>query len=296
MADSKTAILGGVSVNFRYVPAGSFQRDEAAENVSVISKGYWMAETETTQELFQAVMGVNPGYFDGTGGGDKAAHAGETQAKRPVENVNWYHAIAFCNKLSIANGQEAVYSVKAGGTEIDWASLSYAQIPTTEDSGWNGVTMDRNKNGYRLPTEMEWMWAAMGADKTAQPNTTGYGKAFAGSNGSNSIDEYAWYTTNSGGKTHEAGKKTANELGLKDMSGNLWEWCWDWFGGTNGADGTVADSGELIDYPGAALGSYRVLRGGWWGYNASFCTVALRGGGPAGLGGSLGFRFACPLS
>jgi formylglycine-generating enzyme required for sulfatase activity len=274
----------------RYVPAGSFQRDATATNVSVITKGYWLAETETTQELFLAVMESNPSNFDGTSG--KEAAAGETQNKRPVEYVNWYHAIAFCNKLSVANNKQAVYRVNGIS---DWAALQYSAIPTTDNSGWNAVTMDTSKNGYRLPTEMEWMWAAMGADKTSQPNTTGYAKAFAGSNGTNSIGDYAWHGNSSGNtdgnsdsKTHEVGKKTANELGLKDMNGNVWEWCWDWHGSY------PAD--EKTDFTGAASGSKRVIRGGSFGnYASPHCTVAFRLDlSPTYQNSALGFRFACP--
>jgi formylglycine-generating enzyme required for sulfatase activity len=202
-----------------------------------------------------------------------------------VECVNWYHAIAFCNKLSVANGKDPVYSVSGIS---NWASLAYASIPTSNNSTWNAATMDTSKNGYRLPTEMEWMWAAMGADKTVQPNTTGYAKAFAGSTGSNSIDDYAWYSGNSGSKTHEVGKKFPNELGLRDMSGNVWELCWDRYAASY-------PSGELTDYTGAASGSYRVLRGGGWSDFASNCAVADRDFTyPDYWYDFLGFRVACP--
>ena len=282
--------IKGVAIPLRYVPAGKFQRDGTVANVSVITKGYWMAETETTQELFEAVMGSNPSGFSS----DPAS--GETQTKRPVEYLNWYAAIAFCNKLSLANGKQAVYSVQVGGDEIDWTNLLYAQIPTDRNNDWDEVTMDTGKNGYRLPTEMEWMWAAMGADKTSQPNITGYAKAFAGSDGSNNIGDYAWYTSNSGGKTHEAGIKAANELGLNDMSGNVFEWCWDRYDGTSGSGGTVADSGELTDYAGAASGLWRVYRGGSLNFNDSNCAVGFRGNGsiPSTRGSNVGFRFVCP--
>jgi formylglycine-generating enzyme required for sulfatase activity len=210
---SKTLTLSGVSVPMRYVPADSFQSFAwEMSYISVITKGYWLAKTETTQKLFQEVMGSNPSYFN-TGAAD-----GETQEKRPVEKVRWYHAIAFCNKLSVTNGKQAVYSVNGIS---GWENLTYAQIPITDNSDWNAAAMDTGKNGYRLPTQIEWMWAAIGADKTIQPNTSGRGKAFAESNGTNSIGDYAWYNSNSGGKTHEVGKKNPNELGLKDMSG-MW--------------------------------------------------------------------------
>jgi formylglycine-generating enzyme required for sulfatase activity len=147
--------------------------------------------------------------------------------------------------------------------------------------------MDLSKNGYRLPTEMEWMWAAMGADKTVQPNTTGYAKAFAGSNGSNDIGDYAWYGSNPG-KTHEAGRKNANELGLQDMTGNVSEWCWDWYAGS-------IPAGDLTDFTGADSGSHRVRRGGGWYDYASNCAVAIRSfDSPYSRGSGMGFRFVCP--
>jgi hypothetical protein len=185
--DPSTHSISGVNVPFRYVPDGSFQRDSTSSNISIITRGYWMGETVVTQELFEAVMGINPSEFDGTAG--KEPESGEIQNQRPVEMVSWYDAIAFCNKLSLSAGKEPVYSV-SGIT--DWADLVYSAIPTSDDATWDAAIMDMSKNGYRLPTEMEWMWAAMGADKTSQPNTTGYTKAFAGSDGSNSIGSYAW--------------------------------------------------------------------------------------------------------
>jgi hypothetical protein len=103
--DRDVRTLNNVSVPFRYVPAGSFQRDGTTTNITVISQGYWMGETEVTQELFQKVMGTNPSYFDGTSGGSSYAKdtpTGEAQTQWPVELVSWYDAIAFCNKLSLA--------------------------------------------------------------------------------------------------------------------------------------------------------------------------------------------------
>jgi formylglycine-generating enzyme required for sulfatase activity len=97
-----------------------------------------------------------------------------------------------------------------------------------------------------------------GHGKPGQPNTAGYAKAFTGSTGSNSMADYAWYDNNSGSKTREAGKRAANELNLYDMSGNVWEWCWDRRQGNYPA-------GTQADYTGAVSGIYRVMRGGSWG-------------------------------
>jgi formylglycine-generating enzyme required for sulfatase activity len=145
-------------------------------------------------------------------------------------------------------------------------------------------------NGYRLPTEMEWMWAAMGAPADGQgggTNTTGYDKAFAGSTGSNVIDDYVWYNSNSENKRHPAGTKLANELGLYDMSGNVWEWCWDWYGDSY-------YTGTQTDYQGPAWGGYRVNRGGCWANNAADCTVANRSFNQPNYYSTIGFRVVHP--
>jgi formylglycine-generating enzyme required for sulfatase activity len=196
----------------KYFPAGTFQRDSTAANKSTVSS-FRMSQYEITRKQFSAIMCSDPIEL--------ANSSGVTD---PVQMVNWYHAIAFCNKLSLAEGLTPVYTV----TGVDFSALTYAAIPTTSNTDWDAATCEWSTNGYRLPTEMEWMWAAMGADQDSQPgamsggvNVTGYAKTFAGYNGSNSLDAYAWYSTNSSSKTHPVGTKLANELGLHDMSGNV---------------------------------------------------------------------------
>ena len=123
---------------------------------------------------------------------------------------------------------------------------------------------------------MEWMWAAMGAMVGGDPftiNTSGYSKPFAGSTGSNDFGDYAWYGYSSGGSataltTTVAGSKLPNELGLYDMSGNVYDWCLDW-------DGNYP-TGFQADYWEATPGTYRVRRGGDWNNNAYYCTIAWR--------------------
>lgn len=163
--------------------------------------------------------------------------------------------------------------------QVLYIRLTYDSIPTIDNADWNAVTANWNASGYRLPTEIEWMWAAMGAD-TANPgatNTTGYNKAFAGSTGSNTIGDFAVYGYGgiTGGettteRTNPVGSKIAgaNELGLYDMSGNVWEWCWDRQG--------VYTNGTLIDDRGPALGVQRVARGGSWSDLADYCSVGYR--------------------
>jgi formylglycine-generating enzyme required for sulfatase activity len=140
---------------------------------------------------------------------------------------------------------------------------------------------------------MQWMWAAIGATKG---NPGGYAKGYAGSTEGHlvtNIGQYAWYTTNSVLKTHEVGKKTANELGLLDMSGNVVEWCWDWYAGSSAS---ISDTGVLNDYTGpAGPAANRVLHGGEWIYDASYCALAFRRAfGPNFNSSVVGFRVVRP--
>jgi formylglycine-generating enzyme required for sulfatase activity len=191
-------------------------------------------------------MGDNPSHFTGD--------------NLPVEQVNWFKAVEFCNKLSQNEGLAPAYTVNG------------------EDVSWN-----RSANGYRLPTEAEWEYAARGGN--GSPGNFTYA-------GSNNVDEVAWYNGNSGDKTHPVGTKKANGLGLYDMSGNVWEWCWDWYGDYSGSAQT--------DPVGVSSGSYRVLRGGGsWGSSAlevrsayrSYLNPSYRNFFIYGVG----FRLVCPL-
>ena len=113
---------------------------------------------------------------------------------------------------------------------------------------------------FHLPTEAEWEFAARGGNK-GKNNNNKY-------SGSNSIDDVAWYDDNSGGRTHPVKQKQPNELGLYDMSGNVWEWCSDWCGSYS--------SSPQTDPEGPSSGESRVVRGGSWLFNAQFCRVAIR--------------------
>lgn len=203
------------------VNGGMFNNGVADMTVS----SFLLGSCEVTQELYTLVTGTNPvasssiyGYGD----------------DYPVYNVTWIDAVTFCNGLSVMQGYQQVYTIS--GTS---------------------VTADFTKNGYRLPTEAEWEFAARGGDST-------HGYQYAGSD---TLGDVAWYENNADNRAHTVGTKAANELGLYDMSGNVKEWCYDWYGGYPDTPRT--------DYTGVTLGEYRVIRGGSWRYSW-YCDLSTR--------------------
>ncbi len=264
-----------------FIPAGSFQRDEGEENISVITKPYSLSKYQITRQQFLDVMGEDPSDIGSA-----------TSYYDPVQMVNWYHAIAFCNKLSLLEDLSPAYTVSGVS---DWENLDYSSIPINLNRDWDAATCNWDATGYRLPTEMEWMWAAMGADQDAREgvkqgeiNETGYTKDYAGQGYGlgTSVDDYACYSCSNIQNiicpdffyegTEAVGKKLPNELGLYDMSGNVWEWCWDWW------DSYPTDT--QADYKGIdfelstndVVPPSRVLRGGSRCGDGSDCSVAFR--------------------
>lgn len=166
-----------------------------------------LSKFQVTQKSYASIMGKSPATFVGD--------------DRPVENVSWYDAIGFCNALSDAADLARAYVV---GENLD------------------DVLINENANGYRLPSDGEWQFAALGGQEKPR-----YGE----------VGDVAWYKENSGGETHPVGLKQPNAYGLHDMLGNVWEWCFD-------------------VYDAEVYGTYRVFRGGGWNDPERGCLATNR--------------------
>ncbi len=228
-----------------------------------------VSDHEVTRGEYKAVMGSDPSTASAY---DKDGNQleGDAVLNNPVNYVNWYGAIVYCNKLSMQENLTPCYSIDGSTDPDDWG-----EVPTSSNSTWNEVTCDFEANGYRLPTEAEWEWLARGGEN--------YKYA-----GSDNVDDVAWYSSNTNDTgTREVKTKAPNGYGLYDMSGNVYEWCWDWYDSISSS--SAAD--------GAASGNYRVRRGGSWYLYGSFCRVALRNGSyPNFRGNYCGFRVVRPSS
>lgn len=246
--------------NFILVKGGSFVNTKSnlyKKNATITD--FYIGQYEVTQKEWIEVMDNNPSQFKGD--------------NLPVEMVSWYDCVEYCNKRSVKEGLTPYYNIdknkKDANNRTDLDSIKWT------------VTINAGANGYRLPTEAEWEYAAGGGQES---------KSYAYS-GSDALDDVAWYWRNSGDslltggwlwpsiennhcKTNPVGSKKPNELGLYDMTGNVREWCEDWYEDFN-----------------MTAGLLRVQRGCGWMGAEDFCTTSYRDNFEAnGKGPDQGFR------
>ena len=271
-----TIAAGTTGIGMVLITGGTFQmgsNNTALESLtgndeepvhSVTVSSFYMDTTDVTQASYQSLMGVNPSYFD----------SGVTASHRPVEEVDWYDAVLYCNARSKHDGYDTVYSYSS------IYSNTYGIYDTLA-----GVIIDYAKHGYRLPTEAEWEYACR-AGSTADYY---WGQSYPPQTSADTaeISAHVWWWNNSPNSTQPVATKPANAFGLYDMSGNVWQWCNDWW-----AQGYA--SGNQTNPTGPASGSYRMQRGGSWvslGDLLDGLCAAYRGlGYPGGGYGDGGFR------
>ncbi len=208
--------------------------DETPEH-KVTLNSFYMSKTEVTFEMFD--------LFCEATGFKKPENGGNGTGKLPVVNVSWESAIMFCNWLSKKDHYDPYY-------KIDRDSVGSIKRITTIDGN----------NGYRLPTEAEWEYAAKG----------GKDSKFYAYSGSNDFSEVAWCRANSNGIPHEVATKKPNEIGIYDLNGNAWEWVWDWY------KKDYYKSAPESNPTGPASGSEKVYRGGNWSSNKEFLRLTSR--------------------
>lgn len=270
---SLTAGAGEIPANFVLVKGGAFQDTRSnyyGKGVTVAD--FYIDKHEVTQKEWREVMGTNPAKFKGD--------------DLPVETVSWYDSIEYCNKRSLKEGLRPYYNIDKD--HKDFNNRPDPQVGELDNVKWT-VTINAGANGYRLPTEAEWEYAAGGGRKSRSYTYSG----------SDDLEAVAWYWRNAGDRplsggwnwplidqNHDRarppGGKKPNELGLYDMSGNVREWCWDWYG----------ELPTHVANPRGSPGGFgRVWKGGGW-IGAEFsCATAFRGSlAPNGKGPDQGLR------
>ncbi len=288
---SRSELNNSIGMVLKFIPAGTFTmgspkhepgRDlcswddcDETQHTVTLTRPFYIQTTEVTQGQWEAVMGEGTNPSEYPEDGDDC----------PVETVTWFDCVIFCNRLSQIEGLTPSYYADSTYTTV------FAGTPPVESGT---VYWNQNANGYRLPTEAQWEYAARAGSTTAFANGhIRFYKDMIECNVDPNLDAMGWYCGNMLKNDSRLGmprwvaQKDANAWGLFDMHGNVIEWCQDWYG--------TYPSGTVMDPLGPSSGSGRVFRGGSWTGFASECRSATRYGFEPGIrGGDLGFRLALP--
>ena len=240
-----------IPVEFTLVKGGTYQmgdhfnawNSDALPLHSVTVSDFYMGTTEVTQAEWTRYMPVE--YWNSWG---------VEGSKYPAFNISWFQTIKYCNLRSMSEGFTPCYTISGSTDPNDWGT-----VPESPNSTWDAVICNWSANGYRLPSEAEWEYAARGGIHNSDDYLY---------SGSDTIDDVAWYYSNSGDISHPVGTRLPNQLGLYDMSGNVNEWCWDWYG--------TYTSGAQTNPTGPTTGTERVLRDGFWNSDMLHCQVSMR--------------------
>jgi formylglycine-generating enzyme required for sulfatase activity len=258
------------------VTGGTFTQTNGSQSFTHTISTFYIGQYEVTYELWYMVRNwaiINGYKFANAGreGNDGVDGAAPTAAKyEPVTRVNWRDMIVWCNAYSEMIGYTPVYYSDAEFTTPikDSTDGVYGNSINTTPGSFDNPYVKWTANGYRLPTEGEWEYAARYIDGT---DWLPYNYA-SGAQADYTVDtataSVAWYKYNSGFITRDTGLLYKNALEIYDMSGNVWEWCWDWYAAYPGA--------SVTDYKGPASGSFRIFRGGGFSNDGEYLKTGFR--------------------
>ena len=279
-ADALNAAKVGVAAKFISIKPGKFKMGSPADEADrwpdeiqhpvELTKGFEMQATAVTQLQYFLITNRNPSNFKNEENCDEGnfkvvpgPYGRGICVNHPVENVTWFEAIEFANKLSELQDFKPAYVIERNADG------------SIKDAKANGPNI-YDTEGYRLPTESEWEYAARAGTPSDFPYSFGF-------NDTNELDNYGWFNRNSGNRTHAVATKKANPWGLYDMHGNVYEWVQDFY---------EVEYGSTVTNPtGPTSGKHLVQRGGYWGDSAGHLRSSYRRfGGPVLHSMLVGFR------